>query len=439
MTLQIFEKAAASVAQIQTSHRIGRVSGVSSAQLRVSGLSTVARLGDSVEIQSDNTIMTGEVVYLSNDATDVLLDGPSEGVRLGDPVKLLDRTYFAPDDSWIGRVIDPNGQPLDGKPILPGIDPRQVQCGPPAAHERRAMGDRLETGIAVFNTLLPIVRGQRIGLFAGSGVGKSTLIADLARSISADVIVIALVGERGRELRHFVDKVLGPDGMKRSVVVAATSDRAAQVRKRCAFAAMTVAEYFRDAGLSVMLFVDSVTRFCEAHREIAVAAGEGAALRGYPASTAPTIANLCERAGPGPNNAGDITAVFSVLVAGSDMEEPVADMLRGVLDGHVVLSREIAERGRFPAVDVLRSVSRSLPDAAAKDENALISRARALMGRYASAELMIQSGLYTGGTDPAIDAAIDVQEPLDAFLTIRDGRCIQDHFAALTQVIGQAS
>ncbi len=439
MSLVVFDQIAAAILQVQTMTPVGRITGVGTAQIRVSGLSHIARLGDPITVETTDTRLAGEVVHLVDQTAEILLDGPSEGIRLGDAVKLGKRRPFAPDQSWIGRVVDPDGQPLDGKPLLPGLTPRQLQAAPPPAHERRPMGERLETGLAVFNTLLPLVTGQRIGLFAGSGVGKSTLIANLARNVDADIIVIALVGERGREVRHFVDEVLGPDGMKRAVVVAATSDRAPQVRKRCAHAAIAVAEHFRDAGQSVMLFVDSVTRFCEAHREIAVAAGEGVALRGYPASTAPAIANLCERAGPGHGTSGDITAVFSVLVAGSDMEEPVADMLRGVLDGHVVLSREIAERGRFPAVDVLRSVSRSLPNAASAAENVLIGRARALMGRYANAELMIQSGLYTNGSDPAIDAAIKTHEPLDAFLSIQDDRGTEAHFASLRQLLGNAS
>lgn len=436
MTLAVLDQITSAIAQIQTEVPVGRVSSVGSAQICVSGLSHVGRLGDPVAVETDGTILAGEIVHLSGQMADVLLDGPSEGIRLGDAVMLRHRRPFAPDLSWIGRVVDPDGLPLDGAPLLPGLEPRQLQAAPPPAHLRRSMGARIETGLAVFNTLLPLVTGQRIGLFAGSGVGKSTLIANLARNIEADVIVIALVGERGREVRHFVDEVLGPEGMKRAVVVAATSDRAPQVRKRCAHAAMAVAEHFRDAGQNVMLFVDSVTRFCEAHREIAVAAGEGVALRGYPASTAPAIANLCERAGPGNGDSGDITAVFSVLVAGSDMEEPVADMLRGVLDGHVVLSRDIAERGRFPAVDVLRSVSRSLPAAATSPENGLIGRARALMGRYANAELMIQSGLYTAGSDPAIDAAIKTHDPLDTFLSIQDERGTEAHFTTLRNLLG---
>jgi flagellum-specific ATP synthase len=297
------------------------------------------------------------------------------------------------------------------------------------------LGARLETGLAVFNTLLPIVRGQRIGLFAGSGVGKSTLMGDLAKGVEADVIVVALVGERGREVQHFLTDVLGPDGMARTVVVAATSDQPPQVRRRCAPGAMAVAEYFRDQGKQVLLLIDSITRFCEAHRELAVAGGESANLRGYPASTGPAIAALCERAGPGLVGHGDITAVFSVLVAGSDMDEPVADMLRGVLDGHVVLDRTIAERGRFPAVDVLRSVSRALPAAASQVENDLIGQARALLGQYERAALMVQSGLYISGSDPMTDKAISCFPALDKLLSVKDRRGAIGHFASLRQAL----
>ena len=223
----------------------------------------------------------------------------------------------------------------------------------------------------------PIARGQRIGVFAGSGIGKSSLLADLARGIEADIVVYALIGERGRELRDFVDNVLGPEGMARAVVIAATSDQAPLIKRRAAWMAMAVAEVFRDQGKHVLLLLDSLTRFAEAHREIALTAGEAPTLRGFPPSTANLIAALCERAGPGPFGKGDITAVFSVLVAASDMDEPIADITRGVLDGHVVLDRGIAERGRFPAIDVRRSVSRSLPGIATEEENAHAGAAQA--------------------------------------------------------------
>ena len=288
----------------------------------------------------------------------------------------------------------------------------------PPAITRRRLGARLNTGLAVFDTLLPIVRGQRIGLFAGSGVGKSTLLADLARGVQADVVVIALIGERGRELREFIEEVLGPEGMARAVVVAATSDQSPLMRRRCAWSAMTVAEHFRDRGHHVLFLADSITRFAEAHREIALASGEAPSYRGFPPSTSQMIMALAERSGPGPEGGGDISAIFSVLVAGSDMEEPVADILRGVLDGHVVLDRAIAERGRFPAVDVLRSVSRSLPHAATAAENALIARVRAALGLYAESELMINAGLYAPGSDPRLDEAVRLHPALDGFVAL---------------------
>lgn len=233
--------------------------------------------------------------------------------------------------------------------------------------------------------------------------------------MQADVVVVGLVGERGREVNEFVTRVLGPEGMKRAVVIAATSDQSALTRRRCAWAAMSTAEHFRDAGLNVLFLVDSITRFAEAHREIAVAAGETPALRGYPPSVTPLITALCERAGPGTQGQGYITAIFSVLVAGSDMDEPIADILRGVLDGHIVLSRDIAERGRFPAIDVGRSVSRCLPDAASDAENAMIGETRKYLGIYEQSEIMIKAGLYVDGTDPVLDQAIRIWPELDAF------------------------
>lgn len=302
---------------------------------------------------------------------------------------------------------------------------------------RRRLGARLDTGLAVFDTLLPIVQGQRIGLFAGSGVGKSTLLSQLAKGVSADVVVIAMIGERGRELREFVESTLGPQGMARAVVVAATSDQSPLMRRRCAWAAMTVAEHFRDAGRHVLFLADSITRFAEAHREIALAGGESPSYRGFPPSTANLIMALAERSGPGPEGAGDITGIFSVLVAGSDMEEPIADILRGVLDGHVVLDRTIAERGRFPAIDVLKSVSRSLPQAASTQENALIARARAVLGAYAESELMIRAGLYAAGSDPVLDEAVRLYPGLDGFVAKRAENA-QESFALLAESLSLA-
>ncbi len=412
-----FEQLSAEVQAVRPVRNIGRVHRIYGGVIEVTGLSGVAGQADLVEIGPPGQAgRLGEVIGLTPDLVTVLPDGDVEGLAIGEAVTLMGSGEIAPDDSWIGRVIDPFGKALDGRPILRGVQARPLRGVPINPTERRVLGARLETGMKVFNTLLPIVRGQRIGLFAGSGVGKSTLLAKLARGVHADVVVIGLIGERGREVREFVERVLGPEGMKRAVVVAATSDQSPLVRRRSAWTMMAVAEHFRDQGKHVLLLADSVTRFAEAHREIALASGEESSLRGFPPSTAHQITSLCERAGPGAENQGDITAVFSVLVAGSDMEEPVADILRGVLDGHVVLDRKIAERGRFPAIDLLRSVSRALPDAASDAENTLISLARQRLGAYDRSEMMIQAGLYTPGTDPVLDAAIEAWPKLDAFL-----------------------
>ncbi len=429
----ILTRMTGAIGDLRATAPVGRVTGATGGVVEISGLGGAARLGDRVR-SAGTSGLCGEIVRVTDTLVQILPEGPADGLAVGDAMRLEGARRFAPDTSWIGRVVDPDGVPIDGRPLLPGTQGRPLRASPPAPHLRRAMGVRVQTGQSVFDTLLPLVRGQRIGLFAGSGVGKSTLLGGLARGVDADVIVIGLVGERGRELRHFIEAVLGPEGMSRAVVVAATSDRAPQLRRRCAWAATAVAEYFRDAGHHVLLLLDSVTRFAEAHREVAAAAGEPGALRGYPATTGPAIASLCERAGPGAGTQGDITAIYSVLVAGSDMDEPVADMLRGVLDGHVVLDREIAERGRFPAVDVLRSVSRSLPDAATAGENGLIARARSLMGTYDRAEMMIQAGLYTAGSDPEIDAAIACRAGLEKFLTLQGGS-VPSHFLALTTAL----
>jgi flagellum-specific ATP synthase len=426
------------VARLRLAHPEGTVTAARGGAIIVSGLDDVARLGDRVQGDAEGMSFGGEVIRVSSDGLQVLPEGGTLGVAVGARVRLVPPPPFAPADSWIGRVIDPDGRPLDGRPLLPGAVAVDLGAAPPPPQSRRGLGARIDTGHAVFDTLLPIARGQRIGLFAGSGVGKSTLLAGLARSLAADVVVIGLVGERGRELRHFVEEVMGEVGMARSVVIAATSDRAPQVRRRAAMAATAVAEHFRAAGRHVLLIIDSVTRFAEAHREIAVAAGETAGLRGFPASTPSSLAALCERAGPGGGAEGDITAIYSVLVAGSDMEEPVADWLRGLLDGHVVLDRTIAERGRFPAVDIVRSVSRSLPGVADAGENRLIGQARRLLGTYDRVETMVRAGLYTTGTDPDVDAAVAAWPALDRFAALTGQRSAVESFVALRQALDTA-
>ncbi|WP_415405017.1 FliI/YscN family ATPase [Tateyamaria sp. SN3-11] len=424
---------------LQVARRLGRVIGVQGGMLSVTGLDQDARIGDRAEItRRDGSVLHGEVVQLTPSGAIVLPDSPVAGIALADRVVLDRNAGIAPDMSWLGRIIDPDGNPLDGMPLTAGLAPRALLSQPPAAATRRPLGQRLDTGHVVFDTMLPIVRGQRIGLFAGSGVGKSSLMGRLAQVMTADVVVIAMIGERGREVRHFADDVLGEAGRKRTILIAATSDQSPLVRRRCAWTAMAVAEHFRDQGLSVLLLADSITRFAEAHREVAVAAGEAPVLRGFPPSTSHMIMSLCERAGPGAHDQGDITAVFSVLVAGSDMDEPIADILRGVLDGHVVLDRTIAERGRFPAVDILRSVSRSLPSAASEEENEIIAQIRRHMSVYSQNQMMISAGLYSAGADPDIDAAMQISPAIDDAMTLTHAQGCAHSFDQLKLVLRRA-
>ena len=430
--MSVFDTLIAEIAEIRPVRHVGRISAMQAATVTARGLSMRARLGDRVRIADS---IGGEILAMGRDGAEILPEADLEGLAIGDPVEHLGRNTIAPDASWIGRIVDPYGEPLDGRPLARGSSPRALRSAPPPPARRKRLGGRLSTGLDAFNTLLPLVRGQRIGLFAGSGVGKTMLLGQFARGIEADVVVLALVGERGRELRDFTEGVLGPKGLARSVVVSAPSDQSPLARRRAALTAMAVAEHFRDLGQHVLLLCDSVTRFAEAHREIALAAGEAPSLRGFPPSTAHQIMALSERAGPGVDGQGDITAVFTVLVAGSDMDEPVADILRGVLDGHVVLERAIAERGRFPAIDLMRSVSRSLPDAATPGENAHISEARRLIGAWERAEMMVQAGLYAQGSDPLTDRAIRLWPKLDAFLAGADAASAVDSFKRLKQVL----
>lgn len=433
-----FDALLTEVRDIKRGYPIGRVTGVANGAVTVGGLAEIAALGDSVEVlTSRGAGFEGEIIEVGRDAVRVLCDEPLDGISVGDAVRHLGVKMISPDESWIGRVIDPSGKPIDGGAAMHSGEPRTLVGAPPPAASRKPLGERLETGMTVFNTVLPIVRGQRVGIFAGSGVGKSTLLAKLATGVTADVIVIALIGERGREVREFAEETLGVEGMKRAIVVAATSDQSPLIRRRCAFTAMAVAEHFRDQGAHVLLLADSITRFGEAHREVALASGESASLRGYPPSMSHMIMSLCERAGPGRRDSGDITAVFTVLVAGSDMDEPLADILRGVMDGHIVMDREIAERGRYPAIDLLRSVSRSLPGAATSEENELILSARRILGAYSRSELAIQAGLYVRGSDPDVDEAIIRWPNLDGFMAEDEARDTRQSFRRLAFILGR--
>lgn len=345
-------------------------------------------------------------------------------------------------DGWLGRVVDPLGNPLDGRGTLPRGRPRPVRTPPPPAATRARLGPRISLGVRALDLFTTCRTGQRLGLFAGSGVGKSTLLAMLAQQARCDVVVLALVGERGREVREFIEDDLGR-AIARCVVVIATSDQPPLLRREAAYAAMTVAEHFRDQGLAVLLLMDSVTRFCLALRDIGLAGGEPPATRGYPPSMFAELPCLLERAGPGPEpgpgqpGTGSITALFTVLVEGDDTNEPIADTVRGILDGHAILDRRIAESGRYPAIDVLRSLSRTTPGCLEADEAALVRDARAILALQAELADLVRLGAYHAGADPAADRALRLAPPIEAMLRQDRGACssIGDAFQELRAIL----
>lgn len=344
--------------------------------------------------------------------------GPMEGIRPGSEVVATHRPLQVQvGDALLGRLLDGLGQPLDNKPPLEHSTPIPVHAQPPNPITRPRIRDILQVGVRAIDGCLTIGKGQRIGVFAGSGVGKSTLMGMIARNTNADVNVIALVGERGREVRDFIEESLGPQGVQRSVVVVATSDQPALVRIKAAFVATAIAEYFRDQGAHVLLMMDSVTRLALAQREIGLAIGEPPATRGYTPSVFAMLPRLLERAGT--SQRGSITGLYTVLVEGDDMNEPVADTVRGILDGHIVLSRELAQRGHYPAIDVLQSVSRVMPQIAHAEHLAAAQRLRETLATYRSAEDLIHIGAYVEGSNPKIDQARARIDIVNAFLKQR--------------------
>lgn len=415
----------------------GVVTATDGLSLKIAGLSGYAALGDTVMVATaSGRDVRVKIVAMDSDVATGFAYGSLTGAAVGN-VATLDRAAgdASPSDDWIGRIIDPFGTPMDDGPLAVSDATIKLEHPAPNAARRKKIGARLSTGLCVLDTLLPLCRGQRMGLFAGSGVGKSSLLGDIANGVDCDVAVIAMIGERGREVRSFIEDTLGPEGRKKAVVIASTADQSPLAKKRGAHLAMATAEYFRDQGKQVLLLFDSLTRYAEAHREIALSAGEAPSLHAFPPSTFRTIAQLVERSGPGEEGQGDITAVFSVLVAGSDHNEPVADMIRGILDGHIVLERKIAERGRFPAIDVSRSVSRSLPGAASEEENMLLREARAVIRAYEDSETIVRAGLYAHGADAQIDRALDIWPKLDQFISDKTDAGVEDSYKRLNAIV----
>ena len=393
--------------------RVGTVTGI--AGLIIDSEGPNVGLGEICVVRSPRTGYTvrAEVVGFREHRVLLMPLGDTAGLHVGCEVAAADRPPLPkPGPELLGRVLDALGRPLDNLGLLP-VDRTEHDGRPPHPLRRQRITQALPTGVRAIDAFVPLGRGQRLGLFAGSGVGKSTLLGMIARGCNADVVV-ALVGERGREVREFIEKDLGPEGLKRAVVVVATSDTSAPLRLRAAFTATSIAESYRDAGKNVLLMMDSVTRFAMAQREIGLAVGEPPTTRGYTPSVFAMLPRLLERTGAGEH--GSITAIYTVLVEGDDMNEPVADAVRGILDGHLVLSRSLAHFNHYPAIDVLESVSRLTRDICTPEEVAHAAAAREHLAHYRKNEDLVSIGAYQKGASASLDRAIALQEPLRKFL-----------------------
>ncbi len=394
----------------------GVVTDVFSTHLRVAGLAKFVSLGDCVKIEDGPRAFIAQVIRIDKECVNVKPFESHIGVGAGASVYRIGPIDIAPDPSWKGRVIDSLASPVDqGPPLRIGSRPGAVDRSPPQAMGRSRIDRPATTGVCAIDVFTPLCRGQRIGVFAGSGVGKSTLLAMMSRSTSFDTVVICLVGERGREVRDFLEDVLG-DHSQNAITVVATSDESPMMRRLAPLTAMTIAEFFRDCGESVLLIMDSVTRYAHALREIALASGEPAVANGFTPSVFAELPRLLERAGPGNEGTGAITAIFSVLVDADNHNDPIADCIRGTLDGHIVLDREIAEQGRYPAINIMKSISRLADRVWSVDQRALVSRCRAMVALYEDSRDLRLLGGYQAGVDPTLDRAMEMTPKIYAWL-----------------------
>jgi flagellum-specific ATP synthase len=415
----------AAVERIEPLSVSGRVAAVNGLLIEARGGMSHLPIGARAEIERRGaTPLPAEVVGFRDTRALLMPFGPVEGVAPGAEIRIQpDGGLVRPTKAWLGRIVDAFGQPIDGKGPLPqGQAAYPLRAAPPPAHARGRVGERLDLGVKAMNVFTTTCRGQRLGIFAGSGVGKSVLLSMLARQADCDAVVVGLIGERGREVREFIEETLGEEGLRRAVVIVATSDEPALKRRQAAYMTLAVAEALRDQDLEVLCLMDSVTRFAMAQREIGLAAGEPPTTKGYTPTVFTELPKLLERAGPGPvrpdgTTAGPITGLFTVLVDGDDHNEPIADAVRGILDGHIVMERSIAERGRFPAINVLKSISRTMPGCQLPHERQIVKSARQALSAYSNMEELIRIGAYRAGSDPQIDRAIQLNPDLEAFLS----------------------
>ena len=422
----------------------GRVVGVRGLMVEIAGPIHAMSVGARLNIETAvGKPIPCEVVGFAEGHALAMPFAALDGVRRGCRAVVASAAgAVRPSDRWLGRVVNAMGEPIDGQgPIPSGPSPYSYRSSPPPAHARMRVGEPLDLGVRALNTFLTVCRGQRMGIFAGSGVGKSVLLSMLARNVAADVSVIGLVGERGREVQEFIQDDLGAAGLARSVVVVSTSDEPALMRRQAAYLTMAISEFFRDEGKDVLVLMDSVTRFAMAQREIGLSAGEPPTAKGYTPTVFTELPRLLERAGPGTDK-GTITGIFTVLVDGDDHNEPVADAVRGILDGHIVMERAIAERGRFPAINILKSISRTMPRSADPAYLPVINRAKQVMATYSDMEELIRLGAYRPGSSADVDEAIAFHKPLEAFLTqLKDeSTSMAEGYQRLQQILaGQAT
>ena len=411
----LFDKYIDAITETEPIKHIGVVSRVQGLLIESQGPQACVGELCRINLKDNSESIIAEVIGLNGPTVQLMSYSDIQGVKIGCEVIASGTMLSVPVGSvLLGRVVDSLGRPADGKQVPYTTLRYPIIAPPPDPMERRPIKDRIVTGIRAIDALLAVGKGQRIGIFAGSGIGKSTLMGMIARNTSADVNVIALIGERGREVNDFLEHDLGPEGLKHSVVVTATSDTSPLARIRGAYTATAIAEYFRDQGKDVMLLFDSVTRFAKAQREISLSMGEAPATRGYTPSVFEVLPKLLERSGTSAK--GSITGFYTVLVDGDDMDEPISDAVRGILDGHIVLNRKLAQLGHYPAIDVLGSISRLANRVSGECSKKAAQYMRRLMAVYAEAEDMIQVGAYQKGSNPAIDEAIDHHEKIEAFL-----------------------
>ncbi|QIJ78616.1 flagellar protein export ATPase FliI [Methylobacterium sp. NI91] len=437
--------ALAALSTVETLETFGRVTAIRGLLVEVAGPVSAMRLGGRIDVVVESggasaATVPCEVIGFAGDRALAMPFGSLEGVRRGCPALVRDEAAGAirPSNTWLGRTVDALGRPIDGLgPLAQGPAIYSLRADPPPAHGRRRVGPPLDLGVRCINTFLTMCRGQRMGIFAGSGVGKSVLLSMLARYTAADVAVIGLVGERGREVQEFLQDDLGAAGLARSVVVVATSDEPVLMRRNAAYVTLAIAEYFRDQGAQVLCMIDSITRFAMAQRDIGLAGGEPPTAKGYTPTVFSELPRLLERAGPGVGEEA-ISGLFTVLVEGDDHNEPVADAVRGILDGHIVMERRIAEQGRYPAINVLRSVSRTMPRACDPAHLPTVRRARKVLATYADMEELIRLGAYRAGSSPEVDEAVALMPDLTAFLGQgkEEATSIGEGYARLAAIVG---